>query len=410
MSSSPGRGFRGLTGLLLALLPPLAGCRELRPPQERVLASWAEVETAARGQTVTWMMWKGDPLINAYVQGFVAPRLRDRYGVTLRTVTGQGNRIVSALMTEREAQKKESEFDLVWINGESFYQLRQIGALYGPFTDRLPNFRFVDRTNPFIASDFQQPIDGYECPWGNVQLALIYNRERVKDPPRSLEALAAWVRRNPGRFTFDTSFTGMTLLKSWLIAMAGGEGSLNGPFDVEKYARHSAELWAYLKSIKPYLWRRGETFPQSVSELHQLFSSGEIDFTMSNNDGEVDNKIQEGVLPASSQAYVFDEGTIQNSHYVGIVSNARHLAGALVAANFLISAEAQYEKMKPAVWGDGTVLDLERLPSDWRSKFLDLPGRLAAPARADLKKKALRELAPEYMIRISNDFRRHVLP
>ena len=417
---SSGRGREVLLGALLLVTSPLAGCREPRPRQEPVLsssspkpssssASWADVEKEARGQTVTWMMWKGDPLINAYVQGFVVPRLRDQYGVTLKTVSGQGNRIVSALMTEREAQKIESEFDLVWINGESFYQLRQIDALYGPFTERLPNFGLIDVSNPFIGSDFQQPIGGYECPWGNVQMTLIYHSDRVKDPPRTREALAAWARAHPGRFTFDASFTGMTLLKSWLIALAGGAGALDGPFDEAKYVRYSAELWKYLKVLKPYLWRRGETYPQGVAELHQLFASGEIDFTMSNNDGEVDNKILQGALPEASRAYVFDEGMIQNSHYIGIVRNAPHLAAALVAANFLISPEAQYEKMKPAVWGDGTVLNRGRLSAAWRAKFDDVPGRRFAPPRAELEKKALREIAPEYMIRIADDFRRHAL-
>ena len=77
---------------------------------------------------------------------------------------------------------------------------------------------------------------------------------------------------------------------------------------------------------------------------------------MSNNDGEVDNKILQGLLPDTARAYVFDGGTIQNTHYLGIVKNARHVAGALVAINFMVSPEAQYEKMKPAVWGDGTIL------------------------------------------------------
>jgi putative spermidine/putrescine transport system substrate-binding protein len=192
--------------------------------------------------------------------------------------------------------------------------------------------------------------------------------------------------------------------------MAGGAGSLEGPFDEAKYSRYSAGLWRYLKDLKPYLWRRGETYPSGVSELHQLFASGEIDITMSNNDGEVDNKILQGVLPESSRGYVFEEGAIQNSHYLGVVANARNRAGALVVANFLISPEAQYEKMKPAVWGDGTILDLDRLPAEWQRKFRDVPGRRFAPDRRDLRRTALQELAPEYMIRISDDFRKHVLP
>jgi len=403
-----GRLGARVAGLLLAV--GLAACA---PASRDVLddrASWAEVEKQARGQTVTWMMWRGDPLINAYVDGYVAPALRERHGVTLSVVSGQGSRIVSALMTEREAAKAESEFDLVWINGESFYQLRQIAALHGPFTQRLPNFAFVDMKNPSIASDFQQPIDGFECPWGNVQLTLIHHSGRVKDPPRTRAALGAWVKQHPGRFTFDTSFTGMTLLKSWLIAMAGGPGALDGPFDEAKYARASEPLWAYLRELKPYLWRRGATFPQSVAELHQLFAGGEVDFTMSNNDGEVDNKVLQGVLPETARGFAFDEGTIRNSHYLGIVANARARAGALVVANFLISPEAQFEKLRPSVWGDGTVLDIERLPSEWRERFRNVPGRRLAPDAAALRRTALSELAPEYMIRLSDDFRRHVLP
>jgi putative spermidine/putrescine transport system substrate-binding protein len=395
---------------LLALVLGLPACRRTAPaPLDPATATWPEIERAARGQTVTWMMWQGDPFINAYVQRFVAPRLLAQQGVTLRAVSGQGNLIVSALMTEKEAGKATSETDMVWINGETFYQLRQIDALFGPFTSRLPNAALIDFENPFIKFDFQQEVKGFECPWGNVQLAIIYNSERVKDPPRTRAALLEWVRENPGRFTFDNSFTGMTLLKSWLIDIAGGPGALAGPFDSARYARHSADLWSYLRELKPYLWKRGETYPSGVSELHRLFTSGEVDFTMSNNDGEVDNKILSGLLPESSLAYVFDSGTIQNTHYLGIPKNAAHLWGALVAINFLISPEAQFEKARPEVWGDGTVLATTRLPEPWPARFRDVPARRHSPRRAEIQQHALMELAPEYMIRLFADFRTHVL-
>ena len=372
--------------------------------------TWQETVSQAKGQTVTWAMWQGDPHINAYVRDFVAPRLlRDR-GVTLKAVGGQGNTIVSTLMTEREAGKAASELDLMWINGETFYQLRQIDALYGPFTDRLPNASFVDFENPYVKFDFQQEVKGFECPWGNVQLAIIYNSKRVPAPPRNRAALLDWVKHNPGRFTFDNSFTGMTLLKSWLIDLAGGGQALAGPFDQAKYEAYAKALWAYVNELRPFLWKKGETYPAGVAELHQLFASGEVDFTMSNNDGEVDNKILQGLLPDTARAYVFDEGTIQNSHYLGIVKTARHVAGALVAVNFMISPEAQYEKLKPAVWGDGTVLAISRLPAPWPERFQDVPERRYAPKRSDIQGRALMELAPEYMIRISEDFRTHVLP
>lgn len=400
--------------LVLSVLVVLAvlGCGKPDPsPQSTDLLSqpWAEIERQARGQTVHLMMWTGDPYINAYMNGFVKPALLQRYGVTLDVVSGQGNAVVTALMTEIEAGKERSAIDLTWINGETFYQLREIDALFGPFTDKLPNSRYIDFENPFIRYDFQKEVNGYEAPWGNVQLALIYDVRRVPEPPRTRQALAEWVKAHPGRFTFDTQFTGMTFLKSLMIDLGGSPGVLDGPFDEAKYQRLSGELWKYVNGIKPYLWKDGETFPNSVAQLHQLFAAGEVDFTLSNNDGEVDNKVVQGLFPDTARAYVLDGGTIQNSHYMGIPKRAAHLAGALVTVDFLISPEAQYEKLKPAVWGDGTVLDVARLPAEWKAKFENVPRRRFAPKRSEIQGKALREPDARYMIRLFEDFRKHVL-
>ena len=381
-------------------------------PQEKPAPegqSWQQIEQQARGKKVRMMMWTGDPQINAYMENWVKPRLEAEHGVELEISSGQGNTLVTLLMGELEAKQERSAIDLVWINGETFYQLRQIGGLHGPFTDRLPNAKFIDFSNPFIALDFQQPIAGYECPWGNVQLALIYDSARTPEPPRSRDALAAWIEAHPGRFTFDSSFTGMTFLKSLLADVAGGKNSLDGPFDEGKYRRHSAELWAWLQELKPFLWKRGETFPAGVAQLHQLFASGEIDFSMSNNDGEVDTKILQGAFPETARAFVLDGGTIQNSHYLGIPRLSTNVATALVAIDFLISPAAQLEKLDPRVWGDGTVLAAEKLPAEWRQKFENVPQRRFAPKRAEIAGKAIAEPDAQYMIRIFDDFRKNMV-
>ncbi len=371
--------------------------------------SWDQVVAQARGQTVTLVMWQGDPLINKYMQSFVVPGVEKEYGVTLKIASGQGNDLVSTLMTEHEAGKAESAYDLMWINGETFYQLRQLDGLLGPFTDRLPNSKFIDFQNPFIGYDFRQQVNGYECPWGNVQLTIIYDSARVQDPPRTREQLAAWVKAHPGRFTLDSSFTGLTFLKCLLYDFAGGAKELEGSFDESKYDKYSAQLWAYLNGIKQYFWKAGKTFPEGVAQLHQLYASGEIDFTMSNNDGEVDSKILQGILPETSRAYVLDAGTIQNSHYMGIPKNSAHAAAAMTVCNFLISPEAQYEKARPSVWGDGTVLAIDKLPPAWQERLRHIPQRTHAPQRAEIQAKALPEPASKYMIRLNEDFRKQVL-
>lgn len=403
------RCFPLVIAVTLCVLLPGCGARQAPAEPFTDSTTWAAIELAASGSSLTMMMWQGDPLINRYMQDWVKPRVRERFGIDLQLVSGQGSQVVSTLMAEREAGRNASELDLVWINGETFYQLRQIDALFGPFTDRLPNSRFVNWDNPFISVDFQQPVNGYECPWGNVQLALIYDSGQVPQPPQTLQDWERWWAANPGKFTVGNDFTGMTLLKSWLIHLAGGRDSLSGPFDLNKYEKHSAELWDFINHNKKYFWNEGSSFPSSVAQMHQLFANGELWFTMSNNDAEVDNKINEGFFSGDSRAYVPVTGTIQNSHFLGIPAAARHKEAALVVINFLISPEAQLEKMKPDVWGDGTVLSPERLEPEWKEQFAALPGRRYAPDRASIQDRALMEPDPEYMIRLFADFRTHVI-
>ncbi len=379
------------------------------PVIDPLTAPWEQVEQSAKGSTVRMMMWQGDPLINRYMREWVVPELKNRYGIDLVIAPGQGSEIVKLLLGEKEAGKTASSIDIGWINGETFFQLRQIGGLYGPFTARLPNAQYIDFQNPFIGTDFQQPVDGLECPWGNVQECIIYDSVRTPAPPRTLAALEAYVKVHPGKFTIPYEFTGMTLMKAWLVALAGDPQALDGPFDEAKYKALSGQLFAYINRNKQYFWRKGETFPESLATMHQMFANGELDFTMSNNDNEVDNKILQNIFPGSAKAFVLETGTIQNSHYLGIVKNARNQTGAMTVINFMISPEAQLQKLNPAVWGDGTVLDMAKLPAEWQSKFEHLPQRKNAPRRADIQPFALKEPAPEYMIRLFEDFRKAVI-
>lgn len=373
-------------------------------------ATWAQIEEAARGSEVYWMHWRGDPAINKFTDEYVASEMMKRYGVKVVTVSGQGAEVVSRLLVDKQAgEVANGKVDLVWINGETFHQLRKSNLLFGSFVNQLPNYALVDSENPIIKYDFEQPIDGYECPWGSVQLSLIYNSEKVKNPPETFEELRAWIKANPNRFTYDQSFAGVTFMKSLLYSLGGGVEAFQGTFDTTLYREKTQLLWAYLNDIKPFLWRKGEVYPENVAKLHLLFSNGEIDFTMSNNDAEVDNKILQGVLPKSARGLAMTDGTIANSHYQGIPFNAANKAGAMVLCNFLISPEAQYEKAKPDVWADGTVLKVSALPNAWQEKFATIPNRVAALPRDSIRQYAKPEVRPEYHERILEDWRKEVL-
>ena len=395
--------------LLINFTLIVSSCSSPDQTEDPLSMTWQEIEAEAEGSNVTMMMWMGDPLINNYMSQYVVPEVKNKLNVNLEIVNGQGTQIVSTLMSELESGRTESQIDMMWINGETFYQLRQIDGLFGPFADKLPNMTYVDLNNPFIGIDFQQPVDGYEAPWGNVQFTLIYDPDDVPQPPQNLDEFSQWVDENPGQFTIPTDFSGMTLLKSWMISMADDPDIFYGEFDEVVYREHSKQLWEIINAMKPNFWRSGQTFPNNVAQLHQLFSNGEVAFTMSNNDSEVDNKIMQGIFPDDSRGYVPDSGTIQNSHYLGIAELSDNKAGAMTVINFMISPEAQYHKIKPEVWGDGTVLSITDLPEEWQTRFREIPGRKQAPNRNAIQDRALMEPAPEYMIRLFEDFRTFVV-
>lgn len=403
-----------VSALLLALVAACGPAQQSHSTDRPAVADpralpWERVIAQARGRTVTMAMWQGSPAVNDYMRNYVTPHLAREYGIQFRVAPGQGDAIVTQLMTEQEAGRAVSAVDLLWINGETFWQLRQTKSLYGPFTDSLPNNRFVNWDNPFVAFDFQQPVEGYEAPWGNVQLLLITDSARVPDPPRTPGELATWIHAHPGRFTFDAGFTGMTFLKSLMYAFAESPDDLQGPFERATYERLRNNVFAWLDSVRSGLWREGGTFPASTAELHQLFANGELDFSMSFNDGEVANKVYSGLFPATATAYALTTGVIQNTHYLGIVSRSGNKAAAMVTADFLMSPAAQLHKLNPAIWGDGTVLSTDKIPPEWRNRFATAMQRRYAPRRSEIQAFARREPAPELMVELMDDFRSWVL-
>lgn len=296
-------------------------------------------------------MWRGDPAINAYVDDWAASRLHEAYGITLRAVSGQGPELVNQLVLERGADARGS-MDLVWINGETFHNLRREDLLWGPWAGRLPNAAYVDSASDIIMRDFEQDPAGYESPWGRVEFVLIYDTVRVPDPPRTYAELEDWIIANPGRFTHDQGFTGITFLKGLMYALSGGVASLRGGFDSVRYDAASERVWRWIERVRPGFWRGGRTYPSDLSDLHRLFANGEVDFTMAYNAREVANKVRHGVFPPTARALVLRDGALANAHYVGIPFNAENPAGAMVVADFLLSPEAQLYKARPDTWAE----------------------------------------------------------
>ena len=127
---------------------------------------------------------------------------------------------------------------------------------------------------------------------------------------------------------------------------------------------------------------RGKAFPASPAAADQMLADGELAMGMSFNPNHAANAIAAKRVPATVQAFQLDGGTIGNTHFVAIPFNAPAKAGAQVVANFLLSPLAQARKADLSVWGDPTVLAVDRLPAAERALFTGaaMPGQVQRPA------------------------------
>jgi putative thiamine transport system substrate-binding protein len=374
-------------------LKPVALWRLIAPLLVASLAVTATADTndfeavkrEARGQTVYFNAWGGDLAINRYLD-WAADELAREYGVALVHVKVTDiAEAVTRIRAERAAGRNDDgSVDLLWINGENFAALKAGGLLYGPFAEQLPNAELVDwEGNPTTRIDMTVPTEGYEVPWGTAALTLFYDTGRVDSAPRDPAALLAWIERNPGRLSYPQppSFVGSAFLKQLLLLLADEPGRLTAP-PGDDFARVSAPLWSWLDRAHPHMWRSGRLFPPSGPAQRELVALGELDWMLSYNPSEASRAISQGELPPSIAAMQFSGGALANSHYLAIPYNAGSKAGALVAANFLLSPEAQLRKADERYWGDPTVIAPEKLAPAERRRLASLARGAATPPPA----------------------------
>jgi putative thiamine transport system substrate-binding protein len=196
--------------------------------------------------------------------------------------------------------------------------------------------------------------------------------------------LLDWAKKHPGRFSYPKppQFLGTTFLKQALSELSAERSALYRPMTPEAFAQLTPALWAWLDALHPQLWRGGKQFPANNVVMRQMLADGELDINLSFNPNEAANEIAGKRLPATVSSWQPRAGGLGNTHFLGIPFNARAKDGAMVVANFLLSAPAQARKADIRVWGDPTVLALDKLPAAMRELFAtaQAPGQVLRPA------------------------------
>ncbi|MBT3189053.1 MAG: ABC transporter substrate-binding protein [Anaerolineae bacterium] len=389
------------------------------PTNEFDLTDWDSILAAAEGQTVNWYMWGGSDSINAYVDNFYGTALKERYNISLNRVpVADSTDYVNQILSEKEAGNENGAVDLMWINGENFFTLKQAEMLYADWAQAIPNSALVDWGNPAINRDFGEPVEDLESPWSSAQFQFIYDSARVDvdSLPRSYADLATWACEHPGRFTYIApgpgAFQGTRFVKGALFELSR-DAAQWGTLDEALWEKWSPEVWSYFNEFKTCLWREGETYPKDEYELHGLFANNEVDFSITQAIVGAGALIDEGLVPETSRAFVFDNYMIGDFNYVAIPSNASNKAAALVLANLILDPEFQAAQVLPENgFGLGFGIDVTRVIDPAQVAMLEDAlenlGEAATPAD-DMAKSLVGDAASPYQALVEDGWRENVL-
>jgi len=324
----------------------------------------------AKGSAVTFYGWGGDQDRNKWLETVLIPQVKQKYDITLQIVPMDIDQILSKLSNEKQAGKTSGSIDMIWINGENFYSSKENGFLYGPFTDKLPNYaKYIDANATENKYDFGFSIDGYEAPYGKAQIVLMNDSAVTPETPKNTTELMAYVKKYPGKVTYPAlpDFTGSAFVRNIIYDVCGYEQFATMKADKATVKKAIQPALDYLKTLNPYLWNQGKTFPATSGQVDNMFADGELVLDMSYAPYSAANAIAKGTYKDTVRTFQFEKGTIGNTNYIAIANNSPNKEGAMVVINEILSAQMQasmYDKLKQL-----PVVDYSKLNADEKKMF-----------------------------------------
>ncbi|MFQ3235746.1 MAG: putative thiamine transport system substrate-binding protein, partial [Paraglaciecola sp.] len=307
--------------------------------------TWQQTLSNAQGKSVYFYAWGGSKPVNDYLR-WAAKEISQRYNIRLRHVKVAD--ISEAVGRLKAEDGRKSAIDLLWLNGENFSYLKQQNLLLGHLGTDIPNSQLLAYDKLPLYSDFGVAMDGFELPWGVGQLNLIANPQLFTQTKIDPASLLVTAKKNPQRISYPRppEFHGTTFLKQLLIALSAQDTRLLEAATPEAQTALLPILWAYLDQLHPLLWQQGRAFPSSNTEQMALFKQKQLALAVSFNPNQMAKDQAAGLIPDDTRRLFFAQGAITNSHNLAIPKGAQNPDAAKVVINFLLSEQAQAQKLK----------------------------------------------------------------
>jgi putative spermidine/putrescine transport system substrate-binding protein len=244
----------------------------------------------------------------------------------------------------------------------------ELGARQGLFlpvsTAAIPNAKGIPATTLEVVKNNAVPYRGSK-------VVLAYNSASVKNPPKTLDQLIAWIKANPGQFAYCNPSEGgsgqyfvQAVVDRYMSAAAVQTLAFT---DSTKLEKDWAKGMAVLHSINGDVYGNG-TYPTGNTQVLSLLESGAVQMATVWSDQSL-AALKSGDLPKSVKVTTITPQFSGGAVYLGVPKYTPPATVQLVDAflNFVL-APAQQAKIVTAVSGF-PVINLSLMPASVRTDF-----------------------------------------
>jgi putative spermidine/putrescine transport system substrate-binding protein len=324
---------------------------------------------AARAQSAVTLNFYSGGDVN--VQDLWANHLIPMYkkvapNVTINLVWSEHGAADQATFDRMAAAKKAGkvsgvdlwESDLVRTAGEA-------GLMAKITASDVPNLRKVPPT-------VIQQVGSYGLPYRGSSVVLAYNSKEVSNPPRSLNELFDWIRKNPGKFTYNTPDTGgsghafvervlMSNLPQDQVRMFQTE------YKPEMVSAFDKGL-GVLKELDALMYQSGFHPKGNVGTL-QLLAKGNISMGPVWSDMAL-SYLAQNLLPPEIKLVQLEPPFSGGAAFLGVAADSPNKAATTAFLNWLLTPEVQAVVVNKMNGYPG--VDWKYVPADVRTKFADI--------------------------------------
>lgn len=241
------------------------------------LGAAAALWTPAQAQTQLNVVTAGDQNMVDYINDYLGPKFeKANPGVKVRAAgTGPGDGGSQKIFEKLEAQSKANtaQWDTdVAVVHQMIAGTMVNGQLLAPYTKDISTGKLATRDT--ARNSLGANVDGYVIPMFHSQIAIAYNPDLVKNPPKTYAELAEWAQKNPKQFGYNGIKGGMSGV-GFVVGWVDANGSFNGKLESGPYdAASKPAIEKALSSLKDF--NKSVTMTPGNAGTLDMLNRGEI--------------------------------------------------------------------------------------------------------------------------------------